>query len=81
MWGSTGLYSRSFIISHILHDITEDLQTESFLFADDTALYKSLTTDNIKTNFSNLNDDLQVINKWWKQWLVNFNPITRGECP
>ena len=57
------------------NDITEDLQTESFLFADDTALCKSLTTDNIETDFSNLNDDLQVINNWRKQWLVNFNPI------
>ena len=57
------------------NDITEDLQTESFLFADDTALCKSLTTDNIETDFSNLNDDLQVINNWGKQWLVNFNPI------
>ena len=57
------------------NDITEDLQTESFLFADDTALCKSLTTDNIETDFSNLNDDLQVINNWGKQRLVNFNPI------
>ena len=57
------------------NDITEDLQTESFLFADDTALCKSLTTDSIETDFSNLNDDLQVINNWGKQWLVNFNPI------
>ena len=62
-----------FLIS--FNDITEDLQTESFLFADDTALCKSLTTDNIETNFSNLNDDLPVIIKWGKQWLVTFNPI------
>ena len=55
------------------NDITEDLQTESFLFADDTALCKALTSDNTETDISDLNEDLKVINDWGKQWLVNFN--------
>ena len=44
------------------NDTTEDLQTESFLFADDTALCKALTSDNTETDISDLNEDLKVIN-------------------
>ena len=47
-----GFHRALLLFLRYFNDITEDLQTESFLFTDDTALCKSLTTDNIETDFS-----------------------------
>ena len=42
------------------------------LFADDTSLY--IVVDNPDTSAVLLNNDLDQINKWSRQWLVSFNP-------
>ena len=54
-----------------INDICDSLESDPFLFADDTSLGK-LITDPINT-FSLLNRDLQTISTWAQQWLVTFN--------
>jgi hypothetical protein len=55
-----------------INDITTDLQSSSFLYADDTSLL-DIVDDPIQTA-TKLNDDLKLINMWTKKWLVKINP-------
>jgi hypothetical protein len=54
-----------------INDIT-DLQSSSFLYADDTSLL-DIVDDPIQTTIK-LNDDLELINMWTKKWFVKINP-------
>lgn len=54
------------------NDITQDLQSDPFLFADDTTLLDIF--DNSYQSDLLLNSDLLKIQIWAKQWLVDFNP-------
>ena len=58
------LHTRSFTFSFIKCMIK--------LFADDTSLY--IVVDNSDTSAVLLNNALDQINKWSRQWLVSFNP-------
>ena len=55
-----------------INDLTDDLQCNTKLFADDTMLY--LTVEDPIISARLLNDDLRKIDKWSKKWLVTFNP-------
>ena len=55
-----------------INDIAEQLLSVCRIFADDTSL--SCTSSDILYIESILNHDLEVVNKWSKQWLVEFNP-------
>ena len=55
-----------------IDDIVENLSSDIFLFADDTTLAKAYTSS-IEAEFL-LNNDLENVNIWAKQWLVAFNP-------
>ena len=55
-----------------INDIAEQLLSVFRIFADDTLL--SCTSSDISHIESILNHDLEVVNKWSKQWLVEFNP-------
>ena len=50
------------------------LPTKRFvkLFADDTFLY--VTVDDPASSATVLNDNLNNVQQWANQWLVNFNP-------
>lgn len=55
-----------------INDMADNTSSLSRLFAADTSLpYASKNTDQIEERF---NSDLEKINSWSKQWLVNFNP-------
>jgi hypothetical protein len=52
--------------------ITTDLQSSSFLYADDTSLL-DIVDDPIQTAIK-LNDNVELINMWTKKWLAKINP-------
>ncbi len=55
-----------------INDITDSLGNLARLFADDTSL--AYCSNNISTLETRINNDLQIINVWSKDWLVEFNP-------
>ena len=55
-----------------INDIADDIQTLVRLFADDSSLIFS-STNPLEVE-DRLNLDLQVLDNWAKQWLVDFNP-------
>jgi len=55
-----------------IDDIIKDIESNIFLFADDTSILQTIT-DPI-TSFEQINRDLSKLDTWSKQWLVNFNP-------
>lgn len=57
-----------------INDISEDLSSESFLFADDTSLFEHIVNNNIQIAAQKINCDLEIINKWAKRWLLIINP-------
>ncbi len=55
-----------------INDITDNLETECFLYADDTSLHDIVDTPTM--SLDKLNNDLKRINEWAHQWLVTINP-------
>ena len=55
-----------------VNDIAESLSSITRLFADDSSL--AVSSNNVQFIENILNQDLQRIADWAKQWLVNFNP-------
>ncbi len=54
-----------------INDITTDLQSSSFLYADDTSLLE--VVDDPAISAARLNNDLELINTWTQKWLVIIN--------
>ena len=55
-----------------INDITTDLESDCFLYADDTSLID--VVDNINSSSAKLNSDLDKIGKWTRDWFVTINP-------
>ena len=55
-----------------INDLSDNLITNSKLFADDTSLFSIAHDPNATAN--DLNKDLRKINDWAYQWKMNFNP-------
>jgi hypothetical protein len=55
-----------------INDITQDLQCDSFLYADDTSLLE--VVEDIDISAERLNNDLQCINAWTRDGHVTINP-------
>ena len=55
-----------------INDITRDLQSNNFLYADDTSLLEIV--DDPCLTADRLNHDLECIKAWTKDWLVTINP-------
>ncbi|XP_053380289.1 uncharacterized protein LOC128548821 [Mercenaria mercenaria] len=55
-----------------VNDIADNLASVTRLFADDSSL--AVSTSDIASVESTLNDDLNKIAEWSKRWLVTFNP-------
>ena len=56
-----------------VNDIADSLLSLTRLFADDSSLFYS--TSSILDLQGIINQDLQILSAWAKQWLVNFNPL------
>ena len=54
------------------NDLSDGLQCNTKLFADDTSLFATVHSINKATN--DLNKDLTKITKWGFQWKMSFNP-------
>lgn len=55
-----------------INDIIRAIQSNIFLFADDTSLFREIIDH---TDIQIINNDLQTLNAWSKRWLVTFNAI------
>ena len=55
-----------------INDLSDNLQYNPHLFADDTSLFSTIKVP--KRTANNLNNDLKEINKWVFQWKMSFNP-------
>ena len=55
-----------------INDLTDDLESCPFIFADDTTLFE--VVDNPINSAQLLNKDLNKISQWSDQWLVTMNP-------
>ena len=53
-----------------INDITDDLSSNAYLFADDTCLFQPVTS---ASTINQVNDDLQKIRSWAEKWLVSIN--------
>ena len=75
--GQTAGVPQGFILGPLLflvyiNDLTENLNSNPKLFAEDTSLF-SIVTDEALLNYY-LNDDLKKINDWAYKWKMSFNP-------
>ena len=64
--------TRSILFLVFVDDIVKDIQTDIYLFGDDTSLVEYIS--NPITSFEKLNADLYHLHIWSKSWLVTFNP-------
>jgi hypothetical protein len=55
-----------------INDICEDVESNYFLYADDTSLLDIV--DDPIVSASKLDKDLEKINAWCKNWLMDMNP-------
>jgi hypothetical protein len=55
-----------------IDDIIKDIETNIFLFADDTSLFDHILDPVM--SFAKMNRDLVRLQNWSTQWLVSFNP-------
>ena len=57
-----------------INDILENLSAEGFLFADDTKIFRAITS---RDDSLNLQSDIDALEKWSKKWGMEFN---RKKC-
>ena len=55
-----------------INDIIYDIRSDIYLYADDTILIRVVTNPLEDTRI--MNNDLEMINDWSKQWTVKFSP-------
>ena len=55
-----------------INDIINNIQSDIFLFADDTSLLKTVDDPTLCAGI--VNHDLHTLENWAKTWLVSFNP-------
>jgi hypothetical protein len=55
-----------------INDITDNIQSTCFLYANDTSLLEIVEDPQLTS--TKLNSDLTNISKWTRDWLVTINP-------
>ena len=55
-----------------INDISNDIESNVKLFADDTSLFSVVSDPNVSAR--SLNNDLEIIRQWAFQWKMSFNP-------
>ena len=71
-WSSTGFDSRTSSFLIYINDLTENLQSDPKLFADDTSLFILINDPNATAK--QLCENLDKIKEWAFQWKMSFNP-------
>ena len=61
-----------------INDLSDNLQFNPKLFADDMTLFSTIKVPERTAN--NLNNDLKEINKWAFQWKMSFNPDPKKQA-
>ena len=61
-----------------INDLSDNLQCNPKLFADDTSLFSTVKVPERTAN--NLNNNLTEINKWAFQWKMSFSPDPRKQA-
>jgi hypothetical protein len=56
-----------------INDIIDNINSNIYLFADDTSLMRNIDQLDIQGSFDSINDDLQKLHEWSLQWRVDFN--------
>ena len=56
-----------------INDIVEEVSSESYLFADDTCIFRPILNGNANQTIEEINDDLKKIHSWANQWLITIN--------
>ena len=57
-----------------INDISDDLNCETYMFADDTSIFKRIANNDATTAANVINNALARVHTWSKKWLVNLNP-------
>ncbi len=57
-----------------VNDIVEELESEIYLYADDTALIINFKKEDTIRSFDQLNRDLGRLARWARDWYMLFNP-------
>ena len=55
-----------------INDIVDNIQSDCYLFADDTSLFETVKKD-IHRATNVVNQDLSKINQWCRKWLIKIN--------
>lgn len=56
-----------------INDISDDLKSKTYLFADDTSLFQTIKDGDTRSAANVINRDLDLINKWASKWLISIN--------
>ena len=56
-----------------INDISDNLISDTFLFADDSSLFQRVHNGNVDVATRLVNRDLCEIERWTKQWLISIN--------
>ena len=56
-----------------INDIVDNLESTSYLFADDQSLWKDIDKNDPNETESAINQDLETLHSWSLQWLLPFN--------
>ena len=54
-----------------INDILDSVESEGLLFADDTKIYRAITS---KEDAQSLQSDLNTLEEWSEEWLLRFHP-------
>ena len=58
-------------MSYIYNDILDNVESEGLLFADDTKIYRAITS---QEDAQSLQFDLNTLEEWSDEWLLRFHP-------
>ena len=80
-----GSVLESILFLAYINDLPDQVKSRVWLFADDTAIYLAISSEDESITLQN---DLHILEIWGKRWNMSFNPskcqvlpITRAKCP
>ena len=56
-----------------INDIVDEVSSDSYLFADDTCIFRPVLNGSVNETIDNINEDLRNIHTWARQWLITIN--------